>query len=54
MMGLITVEVNVTGAQGSGSVCQRYKYNHISNGYHSSINPGVDVQMIYVGYSFRR
>lgn len=31
-----------------------YKYNHISNGYHSSINPGVDVQMIYVGYSIRR
>jgi hypothetical protein len=31
-----------------------YKYNHISNGYHSPINPGVDVQMIYVGYSIRR
>lgn len=31
-----------------------YKYNHISNGYHSPINPGVDVQMIYVGYSWRR
>ena len=31
-----------------------YKYNHISNGYHAPINPGVDVQMIYVGYSIRR
>ena len=28
-----------------------YKYNHISNGYHSPINPGVDVQMIYGGFS---
>ena len=31
-----------------------YKYQHISNGYRSPINPGVDVQMIYVGYSIRR
>lgn len=31
-----------------------YKYQHISNGYRSPINPGVDVQMIYMGYSFRR
>ena len=31
-----------------------YKYNHISNGYHAPINPGVDVQMVYVGYSIRR
>lgn len=28
-----------------------YKYQHISNGYRSSINPGVDVQMIYAGFS---
>lgn len=28
-----------------------YKYQHISNGYHSDINPGVDVQMIYGGFS---
>jgi Lipid A 3-O-deacylase (PagL) len=28
-----------------------YKYNHISNGYHSPINPGVDVQMIFFGFS---
>ena len=28
-----------------------YKYQHISNGYHSPINPGVDVQMIYGGFS---
>ncbi|HVS20732.1 MAG TPA: acyloxyacyl hydrolase [Pyrinomonadaceae bacterium] len=27
-----------------------YKYEHISNGYRSSINPGVDVQMIYAGF----
>ena len=30
-----------------------YKYQHISNGYTASINPGVDVQMVYVGYSIR-
>ena len=28
-----------------------YKYHHISNGYHSNINPGVDTQMIFVGFS---
>ncbi len=28
-----------------------YKYQHISNGDRSPINPGVDVQMVYVGYS---
>ena len=28
-----------------------YKYQHISNGYRSPINPGVDVQMIYAGFS---
>ena len=28
-----------------------YKYQHISNGYRSSINPGVDGQMIYAGFS---
>ena len=31
-----------------------YKYQHISNGYTSPINPGVDVQMVHVGYFFRR
>lgn len=31
-----------------------YKYQHISNGYRSSINPGVDVQMIFVGFSVFR
>jgi len=30
-----------------------YKYQHISNGDRSPINPGVDVQLIYVGYSIR-
>ena len=28
-----------------------YKYAHISNGYHSPVNPGVDVQMIFFGFS---
>jgi hypothetical protein len=28
-----------------------YKYQHISNGGRSAINPGVDVQMIYAGFS---
>jgi hypothetical protein len=31
-----------------------YKYQHISNGYRSSFNPGVDVQMIYAGFSVFR
>ena len=31
-----------------------YKYQHISNGDRSPINPGVDVQLIYIGYSIRR
>lgn len=31
-----------------------YKYHHISNGYHSPINPGIDVQMIYAGFSVFR
>jgi hypothetical protein len=28
-----------------------YKYQHISNGYRATFNPGVDVQMIFVGFS---
>jgi hypothetical protein len=28
-----------------------YKYEHISNGYRANFNPGVDVQMIYAGFS---
>ena len=31
-----------------------YKYQHISNGYHSNINPGVDTQMIFFGFSVFR
>lgn len=28
-----------------------YKYQHISNGDRSPINPGVDVQLVYAGFS---
>jgi hypothetical protein len=28
-----------------------YKYQHISNGHRAPINPGVDVQMVYAGFS---
>lgn len=28
-----------------------YKYQHISNGYRATFNPGVDVQMVYAGFS---
>jgi hypothetical protein len=28
-----------------------YKYEHISNGYRANFNPGVDVQMIFAGFS---
>jgi hypothetical protein len=28
-----------------------YKYQHISNGYRGTFNPGVDVQMFFVGFS---
>ena len=31
-----------------------YKYQHISNGYRATLNPGVDVQMIFVGFSVFR
>jgi hypothetical protein len=31
-----------------------YKYEHISNGYRAMFNPGVDLQMIYVGFSIFR
>jgi hypothetical protein len=31
-----------------------YKYEHISNGYRATFNPGVDVQMIYAGFSIFR
>jgi hypothetical protein len=31
-----------------------YKYQHISNGYRANFNPGVDVQMIYAGFSVFR
>ena len=29
-----------------------YKYQHISNAYRGEINPGVDLNTIFVGYSF--
>lgn len=31
-----------------------YKYQHISNGYRATFNPGVDVQMIFAGFSVFR
>jgi len=31
-----------------------YKYEHISNGFRSQINPGVDVHVFYVGFSVFR
>jgi hypothetical protein len=31
-----------------------YKYQHISNGYRANFNPGVDVQMIFAGFSVFR
>jgi len=39
---------------GRRAISVGYKYQHISNGYTATINQGVDVQMIYVGYSIRR
>jgi len=29
-----------------------YRYQHVSNGYRRSFNPGLDVNMIFLGYSF--
>jgi hypothetical protein len=29
-----------------------YKFQHISNGYRGQINPGVDLEGVFVGYSF--
>lgn len=31
-----------------------YRYHHISNGYTATYNPGIDSQMISVGFSFKR
>ncbi|MGA8142587.1 MAG: acyloxyacyl hydrolase [Candidatus Acidiferrales bacterium] len=31
-----------------------YKFQHISNAYRHSFNPGVDLNLIYIGYSFFR
>jgi len=31
-----------------------YKYQHISNGYTGTFNPGVDVQMVFAGFSVFR
>ncbi|MGO9642294.1 MAG: acyloxyacyl hydrolase [Candidatus Acidiferrales bacterium] len=31
-----------------------YKLEHISNAYRSNVNPGVDANLIFVGYSFYR
>lgn len=31
-----------------------YKWQHISNGFHAPVNPGMDLHMIQVGYSIRR
>ena len=31
-----------------------YKYQHISNGYTATFNPGVDVQMVFAGFSIFR
>jgi Lipid A 3-O-deacylase (PagL) len=31
-----------------------YKYHHISNGYTGTFNPGVDVQMVFAGFSVFR
>ncbi len=31
-----------------------YKYEHISNGFRATFNPGVDVQMVYAGFSVFR
>ncbi len=31
-----------------------YKFQHISNGYRGQINPGVDLNTVFVGYSFYR
>ena len=45
------VEIVRDGRRGIGI---GYKYQHISNGYTSPINPGVDVQMVHVGYFIRR
>ena len=41
-------------SNGRRAISIGYKYQHISNGHTAPMNPGVDVQMIYVGYSIHR
>jgi len=31
-----------------------YRYHHISNGYTATLNPGIDSQIISLGFSFKR
>jgi len=38
----------------SRSVTIGYRFHHISNANASAINPGIDSNFIYAGYSFHR
>ncbi|HUN87418.1 MAG TPA: acyloxyacyl hydrolase [Terriglobales bacterium] len=40
--------------QGRHSFVLGYRHHHISNGYTATYNPGIDSQMISVGFSFKR
>lgn len=39
---------------GRHSVALGYRYHHISNGYTAMYNPGIDSQIISIGFSFKR
>jgi len=44
----------VYGRSGRSTVVMGYKYLHISNANLSRLNPGVDFQVIFAGYSVFR
>ena len=36
------------------SIALGYRYHHISNGYTAPLNPGIDSQILSIGFSFKR
>jgi hypothetical protein len=46
--------VRIFNSSRTRAILLGYKYQHISNAYRTSVNPGVDGNVIFAGYSFFR
>jgi hypothetical protein len=46
--------VRIFNSSRTHAILLGYKYQHISNAYRTSVNPGVDGNVIFAGYSFFR